>query len=150
MTPREAAPPARRRRRGDAANRRPPLVARDREGRSLTQDVTPLLLPGERLQPAARRVLRVLLSEEGRLFTFDELATLASVGGPGNDTLDRADRLHRHIHYIRRALIPDCLLLSLERQGFRFRRRKTASAPARDPAEPFIKPLTRDQLMRGR
>jgi hypothetical protein len=52
-------------------------------------------------------------------------------------------------------LIDDCLLLSLERQGFLFRRRKTASraataAPARDPAEPFIKPLTRDQLMRGR
>lgn len=150
MTPRIEAPPARRRRRGDP--RRPPLVARDRAGRSLSQDVTPLLLPGERLQPAARRVLRVLLSEEGRLFTFDELATLASVGGPGNDTLDRADRLHRHIHYIRRALIPDCLLLSLERQGFLFRRRKSVSraAPAPDPAEPFIKPLSRDQLMRGR
>lgn len=90
------------------ANRRPP-VARSRSGRVLHgDDIDQVILRGEHLRPAARRVLRVLMSEEGRLFTFGELAELASVRCAGNDAFGRANRLHFHIHHIRRALIDEC------------------------------------------
>ena len=104
----------------DRLRKRPP-VARDRDGCVLSVDLSAMLTA--HIQPAQRRILMVLVSEEGRVFGFDELTKLASVGSLMGSTSDRADRLHRHIHYIRQALVPDCWIDSVMRAGYVFHRR---------------------------
>jgi DNA-binding response OmpR family regulator len=105
------------------ARHRHPLVARDRDGNALTTDLAALLIAGEHLAPAARRILRVLLSAPGELFSFTDLATLAAIGDPTNTPTERAARLHRHLHYIRRGLISDCWIANTPGVGFVLRRR---------------------------
>lgn len=92
----------------------PHVIPRGRDGRSLAGlAIDHLIAHGESLGPAARRVLRVMASDEGSLFTFADLAQLAS-----------ATTLHKQILFIRRALIRDCWVDSVLGQGFTFKRRR--------------------------
>jgi hypothetical protein len=105
----------------------PHVIPRGRDGRSLAgEPIAQLLLPGESLSPATRRVLRVLASDEGKAFTFADLADLASVGTQAGSAHDRANILHRHVYLIRLAMIAECWIDSVMGMGFMFRRRATA------------------------
>lgn len=100
-------------------------VPRGRDGRSLSSTaIGHLLAPGETLGPADRRILRVLVSDEGMLFTFAELAELARICVQHNDEIEKANRLHRHIHPIRRALAEGCWIDVVPGFGVTFMRRK--------------------------
>lgn len=97
---------------------RPDVIPRGRDGRSLSGLIIDhLLAPGETLAPATRRVLRVLTSDEGSMFTFADLAKLSGVN---NNT---GGQLHKHVLWIRRALVRDCWVDSVLGRGFTFKRR---------------------------
>lgn len=101
---------------------RPDVIPRGRDGRSLSGLKIDQYLGGEGLGPAARRVLRVLVSDEGTLFGFADLSRLAGVSVGAHDPLH--NRLHKQIHFIRRALIADCWVDGVLGQGFTFKRRR--------------------------
>jgi DNA-binding response OmpR family regulator len=97
--------------------------------RTLPAAIAAVALPGDhyRLGPAAQRVLLALIEAEGRVLCFGDLARKAAIGHTRLSPFDVASRLHRHVHYIRAALRPECWISSVERVGFVFRRRELST-----------------------